>query len=132
MGSTYSTDNHPGPFTSRIEVLLSTFDNSVEHWNNVRTNTATNRAVIPCRIPVWMRGLKSPLIGAFGFLFFFAGFLTIPVLGSLIIQFPGELVELVDNSHLGVEDLVEAVSHEVGILVGSVTTVDEILEGMDN
>lgn len=56
--------------------------------------------------------------------FFFAGF--------LIIQFSGELVELVDDSHLGVEDLVKAVSHEVGILVGSVTTVDEILEGMDD
>ena len=56
--------------------------------------------------------------------FFFAGF--------LVIQFPGELVELVDDSHLGVEDLVEAVSHEVGILVGSVTTVDEILEGVDD
>lgn len=56
--------------------------------------------------------------------FFFAGF--------LIVQFPGELVELVDDGHLGVKDLVEAVSHEVGILVGSVTTVDEILEGMDN
>ena len=62
--------------------------------------------------------------GTFGFLFFFAGF--------LIVQFPGELVELVDDGHLGVEDLVEAVSHEVSILVGSVTTVDEILEGMDD
>ena len=123
MGSTYSTDNHPGPFTSRIEVLLSTFDNSVEHWNNVRTNTATNRAVIPCRIPVWMRGLKSPLIGTFGFLFF-AGF--------LIVQFPGELVELVDDGHLGVEYLVEAIGHEVGILVGPITSVDEILEGVDD
>lgn len=56
--------------------------------------------------------------------FFFAGF--------LVIQFPGELVELVDDGHLGVEDLVEAVSHEVGILVGSVTSVDEILEGVDD
>ena len=63
---------------------------------------------------------------------FFCRFFTIPVLGSLIVQFPRELVELVDDGHLGVEDLVEAVSHEVGILVGSVTTVDEILEGVDD
>lgn len=65
---------------------------------------------------MWKRNLRVP--------FFFAGF--------LIVQFPGELVELVDDSHLGVEDLVESVSHEVGILVGSVTSVDEILEGVDN
>ena len=69
--------------------------------------------------------------GAF-WLLFFCRFFTIPVLGSLIVQFPRELVELVDDGHLGVEDLVEAVSHEVGILVGSVTTVDEILEGVDD
>lgn len=50
----------------------------------------------------------------------------------LIVQFPGELVELVDDSHLGVEDLVEAVGHEVGILVGSVASVDEILKGVDD
>lgn len=50
----------------------------------------------------------------------------------LIVQFPGELVELVDDGHLGVEDLVEAISHEVGILVGSVTSVDEILKGVDD
>lgn len=50
----------------------------------------------------------------------------------LIVQFPGELVELVDDGHLGVEDLVEAVGHEVGILVGSVTSVDEILKGVDD
>lgn len=50
----------------------------------------------------------------------------------LVIQFPGELVELVDDSHLGVEDLVESVSHEISILVSSVTSVDEILEGVDN
>ena len=56
--------------------------------------------------------------------FFFAGF--------LIVQFPGELVELVDDGHLGVEDLVETVSHEISILVSSVTSVDEILEGVDN
>lgn len=56
--------------------------------------------------------------------FFFAGF--------LIIQFPGELVELIDDCHLGVEDLVEAVSHEIGILVGPITSVDEILEGVDD
>lgn len=59
--------------------------------------------------------------------FFFAGFLPVSV-----VQFPGELVELVDDGHLGVEYLVEAVSHEVGILVGSVTTVDEILESVDD
>ena len=59
---------------------------------------------------------------------FFTGFFC----RFLIVQFPGELVELVDDGHLGVEDLVEAVSHEVGILVGSVTTVDEILEGVDD
>ena len=59
--------------------------------------------------------------------FFFVGFLSV-----LIIQFPGELVELIDDGHLGVEDLVEAVSHEIGILVGSVTSVDEILEGVDD
>lgn len=51
---------------------------------------------------------------------------------SLIVQFPGELVELVDDGHLGVEDLVEAVGHEVGILVGSVASVDEILKGVDD
>lgn len=39
---------------------------------------------------------------------------------------------MVDDGHLGVEDLVEAVSHEVSILVGSVASVDEILEGVDN
>lgn len=88
-----------------------------------------------CRIPVWVRGLKRCLPsltrnrqGSF----FFCRFFTIPVLGSLIIQFPGELVELVNDSHLGVEDLVEAVSHEISILVSSVTSVDEILEGVDN
>ena len=59
--------------------------------------------------------------------FFFAGFLPVSV-----VQFPGELVELVDDGHLGVEYLVEAVGHEVGILVGSVTTVDEILESADD
>lgn len=56
--------------------------------------------------------------------FFFAGF--------LIVQFPGELVELVDDGHLGVKDLVETVSHEISILVSSVTTVDEILESVDD
>lgn len=65
------------------------------------------------------RNLRVPF-----FCRFFAGF--------LIVQFPGELVELVDDSHLGVEDLVESVSHEVGILVGSVTSVDEILEGVND
>ena len=59
--------------------------------------------------------------------FFFAGFLPVSV-----VQFPGELVELVDDGHLGVEYLVEAVSHEVSILVGSVASVDEILKGMDD
>lgn len=56
--------------------------------------------------------------------FFFAGF--------LVVQFPGELVELVDDGHLGIEDLVEAVGDEVGILVSSVASVDEILKGMDD
>ena len=92
----------------------------------MRTNTATSWAyALPHpRMDAWIeitanRSLRVP--------FFFAGFLSV-----LIIQFPGELVELVDDGHLGVEDLVEAVSHEVGILVGSVTSVDEILEGVDD
>ena len=135
MGLICTIASHPGPFTSRIKVLLSIVDNAVEHWNNVRTNTATSGvyALPHPRMGAWIEKMssianKEPT----RFFFFFAGFFTIPVLGSLIIQFPGELVELVDDSHLGVEDLVKAVSHEVGILVGSVTTVDEILEGMDD
>ena len=39
---------------------------------------------------------------------------------------------MVDDGHLGVEYLVEAVSHEVGILVGSVASVDEILKSVDD
>lgn len=62
--------------------------------------------------------------------FFFCRFLSSISEQSLIIQFPGELVELVDDGHLGVEDLVETVSHEISILVSSVTSVDEILEGV--
>ena len=73
---------------------------------------------------VWMGLMSSTANRNLRVPFFFAGF--------LVIQFPGELVELVDDSHLGVKDLVEAVGDEVGILVGSVTTVDEILEGVDD
>lgn len=134
MGLICIIASHPGPFTSRIKVLLSIVDNAVEHWNNVRTNTATSwvYALPHPRMGAWIEKMYSIANKEPSRFLFFCRFFTIPVLGSLIIQFPGELVELVDDGHLGVEDLVEAVGHEVSILVGSVTTVDEILEGVDN
>lgn len=139
MGLICTIASHPGPFTSRIKVLLSIVDNAVEHWNNVRTNTATSWAYalphprMDARIEMTCSTANRNLLRLGTVKVpFFAGFLIVPFWQVLIIQFPGELVELVDDGHLGVEDLVEAVSHEVGILVGSVTSVDEILKGVDN
>ena len=54
MGLICTIASHPGPFTSRIKVLLSIVDNAVEHWNNVRTNTATS----------WVYALPHPRTGA--------------------------------------------------------------------
>ena len=140
MGLICTIASHPGPFTSRIKVLLSIVDNAVEHWNNVRTNTATSwvYALPHPRMGAWIEMTCSTAnrnllrLGTVKVPFFFAGFLIVPFWQVLIIQFPGELVELVDDCHLGVEYLVEAVGHEIGILVGSVTSVDEILEGVDD
>ena len=50
-------------------------------------------------IHIWVwTGLMSSTANRNLRVLFFAGF--------LIVQFPGELVELVDDGHLGVEDLV--------------------------
>ena len=48
----------------------------------------------------------------------------------MLIQFHGDVVELVNDRHLGVENLCEAVSDEVCILVGSVTFVKVVLDGV--